>query len=87
MLYYNTHVRKYLLTKCTKYDTIELCKTHKEVNFMWSEMSYNQFKLTFSERLEIIPDFDEYVFSYYFSERVAATEYVEKVTKGDLDWV
>lgn len=54
---------------------------------MWSEMSYNQFKLTFSERLEIIPDFDEYVFSYYFSERVAATEYVEKVTKGDLDWV
>ena len=53
---------------------------------MWNEMSYNRFKLTFLERLEIMPDSDEDVFSYYFSEKIIVNEYVEKVTKGGLDW-
>ena len=30
---------------------------------MWSEMSYNQFNLTFLERLETQPDSDEDVFA------------------------
>lgn len=51
-------------------------------------MSYNQYNLTFSERLESRPDTDEDVLSYYFSDssdKLIAVEYVEKVTKGGLD--
>lgn len=54
--------------------------------FVWSEMSYNQFNLTFLERLETQPDSDEDVFSYYFSERMVINEYIDKVTRGELDW-
>ena len=54
---------------------------------MWNEMSYNRFNMTFLERLENTPESDEDVFSYYFSEKIIANEYVEKVTKGGLDWV
>ncbi len=52
---------------------------------MWSEMSYNQFNLTFLERLETQPDSDEDVFSYYFSERMVINEYIDKVTRGELE--
>jgi len=48
---------------------------------MWSEMSYNQYKLTFSEKLENEPDFDEDVFSYYTSAKIIANHFVEKVTR------
>lgn len=53
---------------------------------MWSEMSYNRFNLTFLEKLENAPDSDEDVFSYYFSERMVVNEYIDKVTRGELDW-
>lgn len=54
---------------------------------MWSEMSYNQYKLTFLERLENEPDFDENVFSYYTSARIIANHFVEKKTKREgFDW-
>lgn len=49
---------------------------------MWSEMSYNQPELSFSEKLETEPDFDESVFVYYPSEQFIANNYVDKVTKG-----
>lgn len=48
-------------------------------------MSYNQFNLTFLERLETQPDSDEDVFSYYFSERMVINEYIDKVTRGELE--
>lgn len=45
---------------------------------MWSEMSYNQYNFTFSEKLETEPDFNEDVYSYYFSEKLIVNNYVEK---------
>lgn len=74
------------MTFITNYGIIDLVKTpnRKGEKTMWAEMSYNQYNLTFSEKLETAPDSNEDVFSYYFSEKIIANEYVEKVTKGDL---
>ena len=47
---------------------------------MWAEMSYNQYNFTFSEKLETEPDFNEDVYSYYFSEKIIANNHVEKMT-------
>lgn len=50
---------------------------------MWAEMSYNKCELTFSEKLEIEPEFEESVFSYYFSEVVFVADYLKRLTRGD----
>lgn len=83
---YITVGKNCLLTKWPKCGIIQLVKNTKGGEIMWSEMSYNRFNLTFLEKLENAPDSDEDVFSYYFSERMVVNEYIDKVTRGELDW-